>query len=57
MEIYNDIIKLSKSIKVVYPDHHRTREQIKNLGGFDDNVILLEPLGYLEFTCLLINSK
>ena len=57
MEIYNDIIKLSKSIKVVYPVHHRTREQIKNLGGFDDNVILLEPLGYLEFTCLMINSK
>ena len=56
-EIYQDIIELSKSVRVVYPVHHRTREQIKQFGGFDDNVILREPLGYLEFNCLMANSK
>ena len=58
-DIYNDLVELSHYIKVVYPVHHRTRAAIEkmNTDSKTHNIILLEPLGYLEFTCLMTNSK
>jgi len=58
-EIYNDLIELSKYIKIIYPIHHRTRENLRKMTNFDNNsnIFFLEPLGYLEFTCLIANSQ
>ena len=59
LDILNEI---QKSIKIVFPVHPRT---IKNLENFDllkyaesqKSLILTKPLGYLDFLCLMINSK
>jgi len=54
--------KIQEKIKIVFPMHPRTRknielfklnEKIKEM----KNLILIEPLGYLDFLCLMSNSK
>ena len=61
-EIFDDFIKLSKTEKLVYPIHPRTKNNLEKLGYLktvqeNPNIILDEPLGYLEFTCLMANCK
>ena len=61
-EIFDDFEKLSKKETLVYPIHPRTKNNLEKLGYLDKirkntNIILTEPLGYLEFTCLITNSK
>ena len=54
--------KIQEKIKIAFPVHPRAR---KNMHSFslDDrikrmkNLIITEPLGYLDFLCLMANSK
>lgn len=54
--------KIQEKIKIIYPVHPRAR---KNIQSFDldnkitnmKNLILIDPLGYLDFLCLMSNSK
>jgi UDP-N-acetylglucosamine 2-epimerase (non-hydrolysing) len=61
-EIFDDFEELSKTETLVYPIHPRTKNNLGKLGYLDKvksnpNIILDEPLGYLEFTCLMANCK
>lgn len=58
-EITQDIIKLSKTEKIIFPIHPRTKKSLEKLELLDkmNNIIICEPLGYLEFTCLEANAK
>lgn len=61
-EIFDDFEELSKTETLVYPIHPRTKNNLNKLGYLqkvqeDPNIILDEPLGYLEFTCLMANCK
>lgn len=61
-EIFDDFIELSKTEKLVYPIHPRTKKNLEKIGYLgkiekNPNIILQEPLGYLEFTSLMIKSK
>ncbi len=61
-EIFDDLEELSKNNKLVYPIHPRTKKNLKKLGYLEKvennkNIILQDPLGYLEFTCLMANCK
>ena len=61
-EIFDDLFVLSKTEKLVYPIHPRTKTNLEKLGYLEKikenkNIILDEPLGYLEFTCLIANCK
>ena len=61
-EIFDDLEELSKNQTLVYPIHPRTKNNLVKLGYLDKiiankNIILDEPLGYLEFTCLIANCK
>lgn len=61
--IYNDILVLSKSTNIIWVIHPRTQNSIKSIvcdkDGYNDidNIIFINPLGYLEFTCLIANSS
>lgn len=54
--------KIQKRTKIVFPMHPRTKKNIqlfnlnKKIRNMD-NLILTEPLGYLDFICLMSNSK
>ena len=61
-ELFDDFDELSKREKIVYPIHPRTKNNLEKVGYLqkiqsNPNIILDEPLGYLEFTCLMANSK
>ena len=61
-EIFDDFEELSKKEKLVYPIHPRTKNNLEKLDYLqkvnrNSNIILDEPLGYLEFTCLMANCK
>lgn len=58
-EITEDIIKLSELEKIIFPIHPRTKKNLEKLELLDkmNNIIICEPLGYLEFTCLEANAK
>lgn len=53
-EIVMALLEISRDTQVVFPVHPRTRQRIDRL-GFDmtgANIILTEPLGYLDFLAL-----
>ena len=61
-EIFDDFEELSKTEILVYPIHPRTKMNLEKLGYLkkvedNPNIILDEPLGYLEFLCLMANCK
>jgi UDP-N-acetylglucosamine 2-epimerase (non-hydrolysing) len=62
IEVFTEIItalaEISKKVPVVFPVHPRTRSKILSLGlSFrKDNLILTEPLGYLDFLALQMKA-
>ena len=61
-EIFDDLIHLSKTKKLVYPIHPRTNKRLEEIGYLEKvqkngNILLEGPLGYLEFTCLMANCN
>ena len=61
-KILNALIEVSKSIKLIFPIHPRTMKNIElyglsNLIKDNNNLKFTEPLGYLDFQKLMVNSK
>lgn len=63
IEVFTEIIaalaEISKKVPVVFPVHPRTRSRILSLGlSFNEaNLILAEPLGYLDFLALQMRAS
>jgi UDP-N-acetylglucosamine 2-epimerase (non-hydrolysing) len=57
--ILRAIHKLSEKHKIVFPVHPRTRNRIQayGLSKYLENVVVTQPLGYLEFIGLLMHSS
>lgn len=59
--LIDELVKVSKSIPVILPMHPRTRNSIEKFGLEhrlrSKNIKLLEPLGYIQFMNLVINSR
>ena len=60
--IFYILEKIQEKLMIVFPVHPRTRKNIEksNLNNKIENMknlILTEPLGYLDFLCLMSNSK
>ncbi len=56
--IVNAINSVSVNVKIVFPIHPRTKKLLQeNNIKLSENILVIEPLGYLEFTNLLINAK
>lgn len=60
-KVINILNYLQKKLKVVFPIHPRTRKNIEKFKLMDkiktDNIILSEPIGYLAFLNLMLNTK
>ena len=60
-EIITAFEEIGKEMKLVFPIHPRTRSNIKGSElekrvDAIDNLVLLEPVGYLDFLCLMSNA-
>ena len=56
VELLNE---LGKQTKIIFPVHPRTRKNLENfsfLETLNPNIILTEPLGYIDFIALIKNS-
>lgn len=65
MENFNQIItafeKIQKELKLIFPIHPRTRNNLDRIDSGRrieamQNLILTEPVGYLDFLCLMSNA-
>lgn len=57
-EILGAFQEISETIPLVFPVHPRTRAHLdRNNFARSGNIIMLEPLGYLDFLCLMSNSS
>jgi len=55
-------IKISKDLKLIFPIHPRTKQKLVSFGLMsklegNENITLLEPLGYLDFLYLTSKAK
>lgn len=61
LEVITDFLsRLSKKIKIVFPIHPRTKNNLSKfnlLEKLDENIILTDPIGYIDFQSLMKNSK
>ncbi len=59
VNILEGLRDLSQSMPVVFPVHPRTRKRIAefHLDGALDGIHLVDPLGYLDFLCLMKNAQ
>jgi UDP-N-acetylglucosamine 2-epimerase (non-hydrolysing) len=53
---------VSKSIRIIFPVHPRTRKNLETFGLLsvldeNSNITLLDPLGYIDFMNLMMNAK
>jgi UDP-N-acetylglucosamine 2-epimerase (non-hydrolysing) len=56
------LVELGRRLPVIFPAHPRTTERIRRFGlldliARDDAVVLVEPLGYLDFLGLLADAR
>lgn len=62
VKLLNAFEEIEKNIKIIFPIHPRSKKMIAEFGlkehiGKMKNLILLDPLGYLDFMNLLHDSK
>lgn len=60
VEILEGISELARMMPVVFPAHPRTQKSICELGlsrYFADSVRIVEPLGYVDFLCLMKHGR
>jgi len=51
------ILEGSQGLPIVFPVHPRTAKNLQSLGIAAPNLLMCEPLGYLEFNYLVKNAK
>jgi len=61
-EVFDILTSISREIKIIYPIHPRTKKMIKEhnfSGRFKklDNLLIVDPLGYIDFAKLVKESK
>lgn len=59
--LVNELMNVSKTLPVIIPLHPRTKANIEKFGLYEalksTNIIITEPLGYIDFMNLVLNSK
>jgi len=57
-EILSDLTFLAESMPVIFPVHPRTRRRLAEIDDYEVGpIVLVEPLGYLEFLALQTNAR
>ena len=62
VKILNALAEIQRLIKIVFPIHPRTKARIEEFGLGNtvsdmENLVIIDPLGYLKFMGLMVNSR
>ena len=62
VNILNALAEIQQRIKIIFPMHPRTKARVEEFGLSDmisnmENLLVMEPLGYLRFMALMVNAK
>ncbi len=62
MKIISELVKLSNKIKIVFPIHPRTEQNLKKYNLFEliknkENILITKPLSYKQFMKLVFDCK
>jgi len=62
MKIISELVKLSNKIKIVFPVHPRTEQNLKKYNLFEliknkENILITKPLSYKQFMKLVFDCK
>jgi UDP-N-acetylglucosamine 2-epimerase (non-hydrolysing) len=56
-EILESLVEISRQLPLIFPVHPRTRAHLdRRCRSGRGNIAILDPLGYLDFLCLMMNS-
>lgn len=55
-QLISEIVKGARNFPIIFPVHPRTKKQLTEISQTFHNLILVEPLGYLEFNYLVENA-
>jgi UDP-N-acetylglucosamine 2-epimerase (non-hydrolysing) len=55
-ELLDEIISNSQNLSLIFPVHPRTAKILQNIGVQHPRLMMIDPLGYLEFNYLVENS-
>lgn len=55
--LLNTIVTESRNLPIIFPVHPRTAKNLTSLGITAPNLIMVEPMSYLEFNFLVKNAK
>ncbi len=59
-KLFSMLNRIAKRRKIIFPIHPRTQKNLENFGLsnlIDDNIILTEPIGYIDFLALTKNAE
>ncbi len=59
-KLFSMLNRIAKKRKIIFPIHPRTRKNLENYGLsnlVDNNIILTEPIGYIDFLSLTKNAE
>lgn len=56
-QLLDTIILCSRGLKIIFPVHPRTKKNLVGLGIDAANLIMIEPMSYLEFNYLVKHAK
>lgn len=56
-KILDSICNSVSGYRVIFPVHPRTRKVLESINFHDENIIMIDPQGYLEFIYLVKNAK
>lgn len=57
LELISALEEIAGKIKLVFPLHPRTRKNLENFGIKLNNIIAIDPVGYIDFLKLEKNAK
>ena len=62
VDILNALAEVQRRTKIIFPIHPRTKARVEEFGLSNvmsdmENLVVIEPLGYLEFMGLMVNAE
>jgi UDP-N-acetylglucosamine 2-epimerase len=62
IRVFETLLQMGEDTRIIFPIHPRTTNKLKRMGLYErlencENVVLLEPIGYVDFIKLMLNAQ